>query len=451
MRIGGGTRRLGAAAAVLLVAGCGDDGAGGTGEGGGSATGATSTSTGSGPATGATTTATGAGGGDPTCPPGYTDCDGDSTTICETSTDISLEHCGACDVPCEVLLDHGEAVCVEGACEQRCEPGFVDCNEDADDGCEVTSGECGLVTLAVVDAPTGLAVDDQHVWFGSRGHAPDFLDGYVARVRKDGSDEGDFEIVADGQPKPFNIAIDDEHVAWSRRDDLITNLGSVWVRRKDADPDEPSTRVADGLDQPNNPVLVGDHVWFGAGTSIRRAPIDGSAGDTTGEEIAPVGFPRDIALDGDEMFWADDGGEGGVPSVVAHRIGTDDFRELASGIGSPSFRVGISSTHLFVGSSDGATLGLWRVARDGSGAVLIDGFAAAPQEVVVDEERDRVYFTTGNGTTVLACPTDGLDCQPEIVANDQVYSSYIAADVDTLYWTAGFLDDDDGAIRARPK
>ena len=66
-----------------------------------------------------------------TCPPSA------PWTCGETCADLAsdVEHCGACNRPCEVL--NGVPSCVEGRCAiGACEDGFVDCDGDPTNGCE---------------------------------------------------------------------------------------------------------------------------------------------------------------------------------------------------------------------------------------------------------------------------------------------------------------------------
>jgi hypothetical protein len=68
------------------------------------------------------------------CEAGWDDCDGDHDS-CETHLDSPL-HCGACDVACAAPA-HALAVCRDGECQNGgCEPGWGDCDGNADNGCE---------------------------------------------------------------------------------------------------------------------------------------------------------------------------------------------------------------------------------------------------------------------------------------------------------------------------
>jgi hypothetical protein len=87
------------------------------------------------------------------CASGQTCCDG---TCVDTQTDLG--NCGACGKPCQ---ERGNAArtCVAGACVfASCKPSFLNCNNIADDGCEVESAvdpkNCGACdNKCVVTAP----------------------------------------------------------------------------------------------------------------------------------------------------------------------------------------------------------------------------------------------------------------------------------------------------------
>ncbi|MDB4927653.1 MAG: putative integrin-like protein [Myxococcaceae bacterium] len=81
----------------------------------------------------------------PTCATGYADCDGNAANGCETDTTTSSSHCGACGRSCPAVV-RATPVCVTGACDFRCLPGYDDCNGNAGDGCEISlssTANCG--------------------------------------------------------------------------------------------------------------------------------------------------------------------------------------------------------------------------------------------------------------------------------------------------------------------
>lgn len=84
-----------------------------------------------------------------TCHPSYEDCNRDASDGCEEPLNRSVEHCGACNTKCPEPA-HAEVSCGSGQCYiRRCLPGYLDCNQDLSDGCEVDAskpddcGECG--------------------------------------------------------------------------------------------------------------------------------------------------------------------------------------------------------------------------------------------------------------------------------------------------------------------
>jgi hypothetical protein len=85
----------------------------------------------------------------PNCLEGWGDCDGDPANGCETPIATDVQNCGGCGVVCS--NNNATPACEAGGCVPQCEPGFLNCNEDIDDGCEVDifndplhCGGCGL-------------------------------------------------------------------------------------------------------------------------------------------------------------------------------------------------------------------------------------------------------------------------------------------------------------------
>lgn len=87
-----------------------------------------------------------AGSGLAACDPGYAECDGDPSTVCEQNIGL-ITACGDCDTNCST--DNGTPSCEDGQCVYSCATGFGDCNEDGSDGCEAdltaddSCGSCG--------------------------------------------------------------------------------------------------------------------------------------------------------------------------------------------------------------------------------------------------------------------------------------------------------------------
>jgi hypothetical protein len=73
------------------------------------------------------------------------DCDDSGT--CETDTKSSLQNCGACGHTC-AAENAATPKCVDGSCAYVCVPGYLDCNGQAQDGCECEPAPNSTVSCA---------------------------------------------------------------------------------------------------------------------------------------------------------------------------------------------------------------------------------------------------------------------------------------------------------------
>jgi len=80
------------------------------------------------------------------CSSGYADCDGNRTNGCETNTQTSVANCGGCNKACPVYANE-TASCLGGICWFQCNVGFGDCDGNRANGCETnlfsSSNNCG--------------------------------------------------------------------------------------------------------------------------------------------------------------------------------------------------------------------------------------------------------------------------------------------------------------------
>jgi hypothetical protein len=83
------------------------------------------------------------------CPPGFLDCDMNPANGCEVNASTDPDNCGSCGNVCPSGPD-STPVCVNGACDLFCSPGYADCDHDPTNGCEVDTntdpkncGGCG--------------------------------------------------------------------------------------------------------------------------------------------------------------------------------------------------------------------------------------------------------------------------------------------------------------------
>src|SRR5262249_7711116 len=71
------------------------------------------------------------------CSAGYSNCDGNASNGCEVHSDSDLSNCGACGHVCNST--NGSATCTNGTCGIVCATGYLDCDGNPNNGCEVHS------------------------------------------------------------------------------------------------------------------------------------------------------------------------------------------------------------------------------------------------------------------------------------------------------------------------
>jgi hypothetical protein len=83
------------------------------------------------------------------CDASHAECDGDPASVCETDVANSIQHCGDCTTVCQTG-PHGTAVCQQLKCELTCESGYTSCDKNNSTGCETNTfsdpnncGTCG--------------------------------------------------------------------------------------------------------------------------------------------------------------------------------------------------------------------------------------------------------------------------------------------------------------------
>ncbi len=98
----------------------------------------------------ATATCTGGACAVGSCDPGYLDCNGQAADGCEVYGNADPNHCGDCNTDCTKQDPTKQWQCNAGQCQLVCPAGKGDCNQDPSDGCEAdlatdanNCGACG--------------------------------------------------------------------------------------------------------------------------------------------------------------------------------------------------------------------------------------------------------------------------------------------------------------------
>jgi virginiamycin B lyase len=172
-------------------------------------------------------------------------------------------------------------------------------------------------------SPTGLAVDEAHVYWASPFGGADLIDS-IGRANLDGTGV-DHNFIA-GANLPTAVAVDDAHVYWA-------NWGTDSIGRANLD----GTGVDQGLIPAGGPFGVAvdaTHVYFDSGRdSIGRANLDGTGVDPS--FIAAASFPQGVAVDDAHVYWTT--GRDSIGRANLDGTGVD-----------PSFIAGVSAGNVAV-------------------------------------------------------------------------------------------------------
>jgi hypothetical protein len=395
----------------------------------------------------------GAGGEDAValaCPARFADCDGDPTNGCEGALSTSAENCGACGVKCQAA-DHASSLCSAGACIRVCEAGFVDCNGDPADGCEVDAmsdvahcgacgrsckntcvkGGCDLITLASGQAEPGfVTLDETSVyWVNMAGFNAGV--GSIMKVAKGG---GAPVTLADKQSGPQSIALDEASIYWvnTGTPPAFTD-GTVLKVAKDGS--GVPTEIAAGQAAPYGIALQGNALyWTTRDQVLMIDKTDPSAKPTV---LASGQIrPREIVATGAAIYWVNlgtlteneakpDGSimmlpQGGAPVALAENL------KLAVGL-----TLDTVAAYLYWCTERAIT----RVpAFGGPPEVFMEGLTAPPWRIAADAA--TVYWTellplVGSVNTAAVSTKQKISLAP-----NQTFPWGIAIDQTSVYWAS---------------
>jgi hypothetical protein len=243
-----------------------------------------------------------------------------------------------------------------------------------------------LLAVAFVLAPSA----DAYVYWANKGGTT------IGRANQDSS--GANQSFIGGVNGPCGVAVDAAYVYWA-------SIGSGVIGRANLDGSAPSSSFIPNSSTFNSPCGVAanaSHLYWtnflGAGTTVRRANLDGTG---AGAIVTSADNPCGVAMDAGHVYWAN-AGNGTIGR--AGLDGSSPKQDLVSG-GSFPCGVAVDGTYVYWANNGGTTIG--RASLDGGGADqgFITG-ANAPCGIAVDGA--YIYWANqGSGTIARASLTGG--------------------------------------------
>jgi hypothetical protein len=224
------------------------------------------------------------------------------------------------------------------------------------------------------EAPCGIAVDDEYVYWTHRGEFPA---GYVGRATLDGT-EVEPEFIAT-ESAPCGVAVNDTHIFWANWQNGSSQGNSIG--RANIDGSSPNQAFIDnaavsgsvcGVDVDANFIYWGSRQSPG---DIGRAPIGGGAADT--DFIDEANFSCDVAVNATHVYWAEVSqffGSGSVGrATIDGSSGNAEFIPNSSGVETPC-GIDVDAGHVYWGDLNA----LIEPGPDGIGRAELDGSPVQP-------------------------------------------------------------------------
>ena len=184
-----------------------------------------------------------------------------------------------------------------------------------------------------------LAVDGQSLFWITERDDVNVVPGAVWTADKDGVDEAAVGFEPGGAP--YAIAVDDADVYFTDRE------GGV-VRRVPRDsfgttptPDDVVTGIGDLMDI----ALDGDEVYFADGANVFSVPKQGGVPSPVGSGLSRA---WDVAIDGDHVYWTDQNTAAGVGIIRRAPLGGGLTEDLADDHNPQSLAIGCDAVYYTV-------------------------------------------------------------------------------------------------------
>jgi Stigma-specific protein, Stig1 len=286
------------------------------------------------------------------CNPGYLDCNGQAYDGCEIDGAHDLDNCGACGIVC-ATAPNAAVACNSGACQYVCTPPYLDCDGQTDNGCETNgasdANHCGACNNACTEASSSQCLAGACIY-----------------------------TLASGQDGPHAIAADGTNVYWADSFSIM-KIGNDGIGLM---------TLAQTTDPAGDIATDGKFVYWtnGYAGTVRAVPVGGG---TAAVVASGQANPGAIAMDGTSVYWTNNSSG----SVMKAAVDGSDLTTLTTG--EASLRdIATDGNYVYWVAYDGlsATAAVMKISVAGTGPVTLALVPAIP--IGMSVSNGDVYWTT---------------------------------------------------------